>query len=197
MNIPAAPATRRLFIAVMLPPETQARLARAIEAIDAQRECLRPVRAEALHLTLRFLGDQDQRQERLAAQACAEAVVGVAAFPLVFGGFGAFPNARRARVIWLGLRMGAEPLMALHRRVQDELLRRGVIVGVEQFTPHLTLARVRPEASPATRAALAAALSALPDAEHTRCTADTVSLVHSTLTPRGSQYSIVESWPLH
>lgn len=190
------PETRRLFIAVMLPPEVRERLARSLRVLDAHRDALRPVRPEALHFTLRFLGNLSAEMEQRAAGACAAAVEGVAPFPLVVGGYGAFPSARRVRVVWLGLREGADALNALHRRVQDELLHRGVVADAEAFTPHLTLARVRQDAAPAARAALGTTLAAVSDDEQAHCTADAVSLVHSTLTPRGSRYDIVGTWQL-
>ena len=194
---PVAPsATRRLFIAVMLPTTVQEQLVGLIGVLDTHRAILRPTRPEGLHFTLRFLGNMTAAQEQQVVEAVAAAVDGVGAFPLVIGGFGAFPNARRPRVVWLGLREGAEPLIALQRRVEDELLRRALVPEGEDFTPHLTLARVRPEAGPAARAALGAALAALPTREQVRSTARTVSLVHSVLTPQGSRYTVLEEWLL-
>jgi 2'-5' RNA ligase len=194
---PAAPgATRRLFIAVMLPTAVQERLAGLTGVLDAHRAILRPTRAEGLHFTLRFLGNLTAAQEQQIMEACAAAIEGVGAFPLTIGGFGAFPNARRPRVIWLGLREGAAPLVALQRRVEDELLRRALVSDSEEFTPHLTLARVRQEATPAARAALGAALAVLPTREQARSTARAVSLVHSVFTPQGSRYTVLDEWPL-
>jgi RNA 2',3'-cyclic 3'-phosphodiesterase len=192
----APSATRRLFIAVMLPTAVQERLARLIGVLDTHRAILRPTRPEGLHFTLRFLGNMTAAQEQQIAEAVAAAVEGVSAFSLVIGGFGAFPDARRPRVVWLGLREGAAPLIALQRRVEDELLRRALVPDNEDFTPHLTLARVRPEASPAARAALGTALAALPTHEQARSTARAVSLVHSVLTPQGSRYTVLNDWPL-
>src|SRR5919202_2493913 len=153
----AAGATRRLFIAVMLPTAVQDRLAGLIGMLDAHRAILRPTRPEGLHFTLRFLGNMTAAQEQQIMEAVATAVDGVSAFPLAIGGFGAFPNTRRPRVVWLGLREGAAPLIAMQRRVEEELLRRALVPDGEDFTPHLTLARVRPEAGPAPRAAPGAA----------------------------------------
>ena len=191
----AQPATRRLFIAVMLPPEVQGRLAGLMHLLDAHRAILRTVRPEALHFTLRFLGEMTGEQEREAAAACQAATANFAPFALAIGGFGTFPNPRRPRVLWLGLRDGSAPLTALQRRVEDELLRRGVVTGREQFTPHLTLARVRPETKPAERGALGTALAALPTAVQARCEASAVSLVQSQLGPGGSRYTVLGSWP--
>jgi RNA 2',3'-cyclic 3'-phosphodiesterase len=182
-----SPSTRRLFIAVMLPSELQERLARLTDLLAAHRAILRPVRPEGLHFTLRFLGEMTAEQERQAAESCAAAVAGVAAFALAIGGFGAFPNTRRPRVVWLGVREGGAPLAALQRRLEGELLRRHVITAHEDFTPHLTLARVRQEATPADRAALGLAVTRFPDIEQARCTATALTLVHSLLTPHGSR----------
>ena len=192
----SAGATRRLFIAVMLPTEVQERLAGLAGLLDAHRAILRPTRPEGLHFTLRFLGNMTAAQEQQIMEACAAAVAGVSAFPLVIAGFGAFPNARRPRVVWLGLREGAAPLIALQRHVEDELLRRALVPESEDFTPHLTLARVRQEATPAARAALGATLGTLPTREQARSTARAVSLVHSVLTPQGSRYTVLNEWPL-
>jgi 2'-5' RNA ligase len=194
---PVAPgATRRLFIAVLLPTAVQEWLAGLIGVLDAHRAILRPTRPEGLHFTLRFLGNMAAAQEQQIMEAVAAAVDGVGAFPLSIGGFGAFPNTRRARVVWLGLREGAEPLIALQRRVEDQLLRRALVPDREDFTPHLTLARVRQEATPAARAALGAALAALPTREQAHSTARAVSLVHSVLAPQGSRYTVLNEWPL-
>ena len=194
---PVAPsATRRLFIAVMLPTAVQERLAGLIGLLDTHRAILRPTRPEGLHFTLRFLGNMTAAQEQQIMEAVATAVDGVSAFPLAIGGFGAFPNTRRPRVVWLGLREGAAPLIAMQRRVEDELLRRALVPDSEDFTPHLTLARVRPEAGPAARAALGTALAALPTREQAHSTAQAVSLVHSVLTPQGSRYTILNDWTL-
>ena len=128
--------------------------------------------------------------------ACAAAVEGVAAFPLAIGGFGAFPNTRQPRVVWLGCPSGGGSLTLLHQRLQDELLQRRLVERREEFTPHLTLARVRPEANHAARAALGAAIAALPSGEQGHYEATEISLVHSTLTPQGSRYAVLRTWAL-
>jgi 2'-5' RNA ligase len=184
----ATNSAKRLFIAVMLPPEVQERVAALVDLLEEHRAILRPARPESLHFTLRFLGDVTLDEERRASDACAAAVMGVQAFPLVIGGAGVFPNARRPRVIWLRVRDGTANLMALQRRVEEELLRLEVITSRERFTPHLTLARVRVDAAPSARAALGADVARLTDKEQARLTVTGVSLVHSVLTPQGSTY---------
>ena len=184
---------KRLFIAVMPPPEVQERVATLMDLLEEHRAILRPARPEGLHFTLRFLGNATLDEERRASEACMAAVAGVRAFPLVIGGLGVFPSDRRPRVVWLGVRDGAANLMALQRRVEEELLRLGVITARDSFTPHLTLARVRADAAPAARAAISSYMARLPDKEQARLTVSGVSLVHSTLTPRGSIYTTLQT----
>lgn len=177
----------------MPPAQVQKRVAALVNLLEEHRAILRPARPEGLHVTLRFLGDTTLDEERRAAEACAAAVAGVRAFPLVIGGVGVFPSARRPRVVWIGVRDGATNLMALQWRVEDELLRRGGIVSREHFTPHLTLARVRTDAAPNARAALAIDVARLTDIEQARLTVTGVSLVQSVLTPHGSIYMTLQT----
>ena len=56
-------------------------------------------------------------------------------FTLALGGAGAFPSARRASVVWLGVATGAADLTALAGLVATD---------DRPYRPHLTLARVNP-----------------------------------------------------
>lgn len=193
---PSEPPARRLFVAVMLPNALCARLAVLVDLIEAQRALLRPARASGLHLTLRFLGDTTAADEQLVREACAEAVSGLAPFTLSLRGFGAFPNRERPRIFWLGVDMGTRELGLLHDRLEEGLRRRQVSGRDGPFSLHLTLARVRSDASPAALRALGLAIAGLPTAEQARCTVAEIALVHSELTPHGSRYTIVGVWPL-
>lgn len=197
MSVPSQPSTaRRLFVAVTLPDALCETLAALVGLVEEHRSILRPTRAGGLHLTLRFLGDTTAAHERLVLEACAEAVAGLAPFKLSLRGFGVFPNRTRPRVFWLGVDMGTRELGLLHDRLQEGLRLRQVTERDEPFSPHLTLARVRSDASPAARRALGAAVAALPVTEQARCTVEEIALVHSELTPHGSRYTVVEVWPL-
>ena len=58
------------------------------------------------------------------------------------GGIGAFPNFRRARVVWIGV--GQDPrLELLHHDVEVACEKIGFELEGRPFRPHLTLARVK------------------------------------------------------
>lgn len=133
--------SERLFVAVPLAPPVR-------EAIAAGLPASLPGRRTASagwHLTLRFLGDTEPAR-RDALIAALEAVR-APAFALTLGGFGAFPRAERARVLWLGVREGAAPLLALQRRIEAAARAVGFPAERTPYTPHLTLARLQPPSS--------------------------------------------------
>jgi 2'-5' RNA ligase len=133
----------RLFVAVV-PPESAQRAAHA--AADAAR---RPdddvawVKRENLHFTLRFLGEIDARAADDATAAAIEAAARHAPFEAALGAAGAFPSARRARVLWLDFARGAQAMAALAGALDEALTARGFAAAERPFSPHLTLGRVR------------------------------------------------------
>jgi 2'-5' RNA ligase len=66
---------------------------------------------EQIHLTLRFLGKVPEAAVPELKSALRRACEGVSGFELVAGGSGCFPNARKPRVLWVGL-SGALPALA-------------------------------------------------------------------------------------
>jgi 2'-5' RNA ligase len=132
----------RLFFAIELRDTLREALDHAIAPLRAAEPELAWVRSEKLHLTMKFLGDVDDAgAERLVAAAD-----GVAAchrpFDLTVGGVGAFPNFRRARVVWIGVE--SEPrLELLHHDLEVACGDAGFEVEGRPFRPHITLARVR------------------------------------------------------
>ena len=136
--------TLRAFLALELPPEVRAEAFRAAE--ELRRELANAVRwvpEENLHLTLKFLGDVDsQRVPRLVSSAAAK-LARVERFEGALGGLGAFPNARAARVLWLGLTRGSAQLARLARKLDSVATRAGAERDRRPFQAHLTIGRLQ------------------------------------------------------
>lgn len=98
---------------------------------------------ENRHITLKFLGATWPR----LVEWLTETVGGVAArhepFEVAVGGLGAFPNARRARVLWAGLE--EDGAMAWIASDLDDRLAKEFVPEKRPFTPHLTIARFEPQ----------------------------------------------------
>ncbi len=130
----------RAFFAVELSPGAHETVARGLGGLRRRLGQARWVRAEGLHITLRFLGEQSgDLLEHVAADAAA-ALAGEAPVEVALGGGGFFPHERRPRVAWLG---GVAPGM---ERWAAAIERCATAAGLEPepraFTPHVTLARL-------------------------------------------------------
>jgi len=101
---------------------------------------LKLVRPENLHTTIAFLGDvPDDATSRLSG-ALDEAVKGTPPLAMRLRGVGAFPSAKRARVVWCGVADPA-PLAALAARARERLAAAGFAGDEKDFRAHVTLAR--------------------------------------------------------
>jgi 2'-5' RNA ligase len=132
------------------------------------------------HLTLKFIGETDET--RIPAIKSALAAVDFSAFTLRAGGAGAFPDARRPKVLWLALAEGGEQAATLAQSIEDALAAINIPREKKPFRPHLTLGRVRkPAPGDWTPALHAAAAHEWPPFTVTHFT-----LWQSTLTPEGA-----------
>ena len=142
-----------------------------------------------LHLTLRFLGDTPEGQLPPLADALDGIAAGAASFELELGAAGAFPEARNARVLWVGLVDADRRLRRLRNQVEAAVRGLGWKRESRPFEPHLTLARLRPP----TRLPAGSWIETVP---RCRFAVEEVSLIRSTLKPAGAEYDVLHRAPL-
>jgi 2'-5' RNA ligase len=133
----------RTFVALELSEETRANVGRLAAEVAPGMGKVTWVKADRMHLTLKFLGEIEEKAaprivERLK-EACREA--GPISFSV--SGVGCFPNPRRAKVVWVGLVGATEPPAELQRRIDDALSGLGFEREGRPFSPHITIGRVR------------------------------------------------------
>ena len=174
----------RLFIAVAADEEAKAAAAAAVARLRRASDGYRWVDPRDMHVTLRFFGQTSEDKLPEIEALMRRAAAASAPFELVYGGVGAFESFDDARVVWIGLDEGLEPM----RRIA-ELLGRD---EPRPFAPHMTLGRRRrTQALPEFRAAL--------DAEPRlalRRPIDRISLYASKPAPFGHAYEILLEAPL-
>src|SRR5262245_13821417 len=184
-------ARLRTFLAVELPDAVRARCVDLQEALAPARGEVKWVEEENLHITLLFLGDVDDRDLVGVCRAATKACAALAPFPTAVEGVGAFPNARRPRTIWAGITDGAEELVELHDALEGPLLALGCYRREERrYTPHVTLGRVKGDAS---GGGLTAALQAQADWHGGEGEVTAVRVMSSQLTPQGPIYSVMST----
>jgi RNA 2',3'-cyclic 3'-phosphodiesterase len=180
----------RLFVAIDLP-----------DVIKDELDTLRTnvpgatwAKRQAFHLTLRFLGDQIA-PERLNPIMSALDTVRAASFEMLLQGVGRFPPAMRgaARVLWVGI--APQPALAdLHARIEQALATVGFPREVGNFSPHITLARLK-TSNPTRDINMLLERHAAFQAGPVRV--NEFSLFSSVLTAQGSRYKSEAVYRLH
>jgi len=102
---------------------------------------------ENLHLTIRFLGHLElETAIRIAGRVEASAP---RTFTMQMGELGAFKRGRLARVLWIGVSLGATEAAELAATVEAECVREGLEAETRPYAAHMTIARSRrPEGAP-------------------------------------------------
>lgn len=124
----------RCFIAVDVPEPVRRRLTYLSRELDSRS--IIPVKEQSIHITLKFLGDVAQNKIPLIESKLENIKTG--SFKLKLREIGAFPNENYVRVVWVGCEN--ESLRNLGKLVNDRL---EGIFPKEEFTPHVTVARVK------------------------------------------------------
>jgi RNA 2',3'-cyclic 3'-phosphodiesterase len=180
----------RSFIAIELPQEVKLALARLQDQLKSGGGApVKWVDPEIMHMTLKFLGNIDTGIIGKVTAALEEACRGVHPFPLGLSGLGVFPNPRRVQVVWVGLRGEVEKLGQLQKRIDTSLDHLGFKAELRPFTPHLTLARVREQATPEEKQVLGQLVSGTTWEGSVNFNVAAVHLMRSQLTREGPIYT--------
>src|SRR4051794_21350543 len=139
---PTPPKRIRLFAAINLPESVKAALIQCQRGLASRIEGDSIRWTNQLHLTLKFFGHIEESSAGELEKVLAKSCQGVAPFELNASGLGCFPSARSPRVVWAGIAGELAPLLALQNRI-DETTVDWAEPEKREFTPHLTLARVK------------------------------------------------------
>ena len=137
----------RRFLAVELPAPTR----EALAALSERWKGLggwRWVRSEALHLTLRFLGEVAPALDLRARDVWRRAAGTVGPFRLRLSGVGSFPAGRRPRVLWVAAHDRGDRLTAVAAALETAARELGFPPAERPFRPHVTVARAARGARP-------------------------------------------------
>ncbi len=186
----------RAFIAVGVPEAIQQRIAERSEPF--RKELGKTVRwtpTDHIHLTLKFLSETTGTSlDTLIAElerACAER----SPFTLEVGGWGCFPNGRRPRVLWAGIK--AEPsLLTLQRAVEDGAVQVGYEAEDKPFTPHVTIGRVRDRLPTTVRSGVGAMLLRADNEWVEVVRVESIRVYRSDLYADGARHTVLAELPL-
>lgn len=179
----------RLFVALEVPSTVRQNLATLLDSLRAIAKEPRWVRAENLHVTLKFLGEVAEAKVDAVRSALGE-IRSDHAVALEFRGLGFFPNEKHPRVFWAG--MEASPnLKTLAGDIEGAMEKQGIPREKREFSPHLTLARFeRPRLPEALRKLIADSQQR----EFGSLRTNQFHLIQSKLKPTGAEYTTVATF---
>lgn len=135
--------TARMFVAVLPSIEAAEELDTFLDPFRARFGTLGWTRRRNWHFTLSFMAAVPATARDQLAENLDEAVTGVHPFGLAIGDPGCFPDAARARLVWMGAHDPDSMLPPLARLCRRAAQGAGIGVEAGPFRPHLTVARAR------------------------------------------------------
>ena len=178
----------RSFIAFDIDSESVIRqLSEVQKALVNAGADLKIVQPQNIHVTMRFLGNISPNMIDSIHEEMEK--VSFAPFEIELRGLGAFPTLRYARVVWVGIKKGAEELEGIFDQLEPHLQRLGFKPDSKGFSPHLTIARVK---SGRNKAELIRTIQEFENHQFGIIKANCLRLKKSVLTPKGPIYSTLK-----
>jgi len=183
----------RSFIAIELPDELRLKLGQLEAQLKSGKQpWVKWVNPDSIHLTLKFLGNIASDRTGEITRAIEEAAQGIPPFHLEVKDLGVFPNLKRVQVVWVGISGEVDKLGEFQQRLESNLACLGFAPESRPFTPHLTLARLRNQASLDERQRFGQLITGS-RFEAGAIEVDAINLMRSQLTREGAIYSRISS----
>ena len=186
----------RAFVAIEIPDSVRDMISALIGRLRERdvTNCVRWVRPEGIHVTLKFLGNTPADKERVIESALESTAAIRQGFDLSLGPLGSFKSRRgtRDQVVWVGFSSETAQLLELAADVDRSLIAMGFLAETRPFTPHLTLGRIRRGVRSVSNFTEDAAWPPGDGAFHV----DHLSLMESDLHPDGARYTRRIYFPL-
>ncbi len=187
----------RAFIACELPLSIQDEIQKAASGLckGLGNDLVRWVPWHNIHLTLKFLGEVSPSNLDMLKQIMTREAAQHSAFDVQIENLGSYPNPRRPRVIWVGLNAPAS-LFSLQHAIETATAKLGYETEEREFSPHLTIGRVRQNVSNADLQKIRTSLEATKIGKIGTISVNEIHLYKSDLQPAGSVYTKLFSAPL-
>lgn len=178
----------RCFIAIEVAEKVKTALAELQKELKGCNADIRWIKPENIHLTLKFLGNVDEKLLDKIKSKLKDTCNRYNGFSLEIKGMGISPDKRRPRVLWVDIRDN-NSLTGLQRDIEEGMASIGFKKEDRRFSPHLTIGRFR---SSAGIEALYDKIQLHKDDSFGLIDVKSVSLMESRLKPSGAEYTRIE-----
>ncbi len=132
----------RTFLAAEVPKHVRKKIDNFTQEERKKDLPIKWVSFENLHITLKFLGEIDEKKMEQIVPVIAEISKHHAPFKVRLEGLGCFPGPRNPRVLWVGVTEGAETLGRLACELEEGLSQFD-FRKEKRFHAHLTIGRIK------------------------------------------------------
>ena len=150
---------------------------------------VRWVRPDAIHITLKFLGEISAEQASMLLQEFVRVAESAEPFTLAASGLGCFPHCRSPRLLWAGVEDDLSALEQLQNATERCSVQLGHTADRRRFSAHLTIGRIRSRLRPVEADVLREAVRAANGQRFAEWQVAEMVLMQSKLCSDGAQYT--------
>ncbi len=133
----------RTFIAIEIEPSIKEKISNLIRELEKVGAKVGWVKKESIHLTLKFLGEIEEGKIRDVSEKLKLISSKIKPFRIKIEGTGWFPEkSSNPRVLWVGVKF-PEQLKILWEEIEREMGKIGFKQEEREFSPHITIGRVK------------------------------------------------------
>lgn len=190
------PMILRAFIAIEVQQSIQEAIFKLTSKLrrDYPTPGIRWVSINNIHLTLKFLGEVPSQKLDILIQSLDFEIKQLEPFSIPFSETGVFPNVRRPRIIWIGLKYLPE-LVNLISIIESSSSKLGHPKEERPFSPHITLGRIGESFPVALHQKLLPELSVVDITSIDPVLINSIKVFKSDLKPKGPEYTVIRSFP--
>ncbi|MGC8977461.1 MAG: RNA 2',3'-cyclic phosphodiesterase [Candidatus Ratteibacteria bacterium] len=130
----------RTFIGIDLPEDIKEGLKDVISGLKKIKEA-KPVKIENLHITLKFLGEVEEKDIEKIKDKLENLAKNFKSFEVEIKGVGVFPSEKKVRVLWVGIEDGGY-LKKMNNEI-EEVMKEFGFEKEKDFVGHITIARFK------------------------------------------------------
>jgi RNA 2',3'-cyclic 3'-phosphodiesterase len=133
----------RTFIAIELPQNIKNYLAKIQQQLKGSGADVKWVEPGNIHLTLKFLGERDEKKIKAISAVIENVALGNKSFTMSLSSIGTFPSISSPRVIWIGIDIGDAEVKKIVANLEEEIAKQGIPKEDRAFSSHITIGRTR------------------------------------------------------
>ncbi|MDP8254025.1 MAG: RNA 2',3'-cyclic phosphodiesterase [Candidatus Kaelpia aquatica] len=183
----------RTFIAIEIDDKTRTIISNIQNSFKKSKADIRLIAPDNIHITLIFIGNIEATKVDEIRKELQNLISSTKVFKILPKDIGCFPNTKNPKILWIGIKDGAEKLIELNKKIKLLLDGCKITTDDRDFHPHITIGRVK---SSNNIDALKATLLNFSEQSFQQIAVERISLIKSNLTPAGPQYKTITRWEL-